>query len=237
MKTTKKALLFTFCAVLLVVASVLGTMAYLTSSDTVTNTFTVGKVGLVLDEKDYDGSKTNVTTEGRDKENTYHLLPGHKYAKDPTVTVLKDSEKSYVRMIATITYNENADAVFGTVNSPESVEKWLDINSTVWEITQAPKTAKKDGKITRSYEFRYNTIVDEVDNTANRELEPLFTKITVPGEITNDQLKELAGLEIDVVAHAIQADGFEEKDGKTADDAWEAFDQQVKTSEGITEGK
>ena len=39
MKTKRKALLLTFCAVLLVVASVLGTIAYLTSQDEVKNTF------------------------------------------------------------------------------------------------------------------------------------------------------------------------------------------------------
>ena len=51
MKTKRKALLLSLCAVLLVVASVMGTMAYLTStSATVTNTFTVGNVGITLDE-------------------------------------------------------------------------------------------------------------------------------------------------------------------------------------------
>ena len=50
MKTRSKALVLTLCAVLLVVATVMGTMAYLTSTDTVTNTFTVGKVAITLDE-------------------------------------------------------------------------------------------------------------------------------------------------------------------------------------------
>ena len=50
MKTKRKALLLSLCAVLLVVASVMGTMAYLTSSDTGTNTFTVGKVAIKRDE-------------------------------------------------------------------------------------------------------------------------------------------------------------------------------------------
>ena len=40
MKKTKKALLLSLCAVMLVTASVLGTMAYLTSTDEVVNTFT-----------------------------------------------------------------------------------------------------------------------------------------------------------------------------------------------------
>ncbi len=47
-----KALLVVACALLLVAASVFGTMAYLTSTDTVTNTFTVGSVAIKLDEAD-----------------------------------------------------------------------------------------------------------------------------------------------------------------------------------------
>ena len=45
-----KAILMALCAVLLVAASVMGTLAYLTSTDTVTNTFTVGNVQIKLDE-------------------------------------------------------------------------------------------------------------------------------------------------------------------------------------------
>lgn len=70
MKTKSKALLLTLCAVLLVAASVLGTMAYLTSTDTVTNTFTVGKVEIKLDETDV----TNPTG-SRVQANSYKLMP------------------------------------------------------------------------------------------------------------------------------------------------------------------
>jgi len=231
MKTTKKALLFTFCAVLLVVASVLGTMAYLTSSEKVTNTFTVGNVNITLDEADVNEAGELETSE-RVKGNTYHLLPGHTYIKDPTVTVLDGSEKSYVRMIATITYNKDADSVFGTVNSVQSIEKWLDINSEDWKNTGAPKTTDIGNQITRSYEFRYSKVVDKVEQENGNKLSALFTKITVPGEITNDDLAKLADLKIDVEAHAIQADGF-----TTADAAWKAFDEQVNPSQGATEGQ
>ena len=51
MKTKSKALLLTLCAVLLVTASVLGTMAYLTSQDQVVNTFTVGSVAIKLEDR------------------------------------------------------------------------------------------------------------------------------------------------------------------------------------------
>ena len=50
MKARSKALLLTLCAVLLVAASVLGTAAYLTSTESVTNTFSVGQVKITMDE-------------------------------------------------------------------------------------------------------------------------------------------------------------------------------------------
>ncbi|MBQ3062404.1 MAG: hypothetical protein IJD03_01960, partial [Clostridia bacterium] len=96
MKNTKKALLMTLCAVMLVAASVMGTMAYLTSTTgVVTNTFTVGKVGITLDEAKVTeyGVKDGDT---RVMANTYKLVPGHTYVKDPTVHVAADSEESYL---------------------------------------------------------------------------------------------------------------------------------------------
>ena len=74
MKTRNKALLTMACAVLLVVASVLGTMAYLTSIAEVENTFTVGSVTISMDETDVDNSTGD---KDRDTENKYHLLRGH----------------------------------------------------------------------------------------------------------------------------------------------------------------
>ena len=104
MKTKSKALLLALCAVLLVAASVLGTLAYLTSQDQVTNTFSVGSVAITLDEKDVDNdsnTEDNVTVEGviRDKANGYNLLPGHQYDKDPIIRVDSKSEDCYLFVI------------------------------------------------------------------------------------------------------------------------------------------
>jgi len=68
MKTKSKALLLALCAVLLVAASVLGTMAYLTSRAEVTNTFTVGSVSITLDEAPVD-ENGEATTGTRVTEN------------------------------------------------------------------------------------------------------------------------------------------------------------------------
>ena len=96
MKTKRKALLLSLCAVLLVVASVMGTMAYLTSTDTVTNTFSVGKVEIELDEAKVDKYGTEVPNADRVKTNEYLLVPGKEYTKDPTVHVKPVSEDSYI---------------------------------------------------------------------------------------------------------------------------------------------
>lgn len=101
MKTRRNALLLSFCAVLLVVASVFGTVAYMTSKDQVKNTFTVGKVAINLDEAKVTEDGKPVEGADRVKENSYKLVPGLTYTKDPMVTVLDGSEASYVRMKVT----------------------------------------------------------------------------------------------------------------------------------------
>ena len=91
MRKVQKVLALTGCAALLVVGSVAGTLAYLTSQDQVKNTFTVGKVKIHLDEYDYDNSNDQchegLCGVNRDEQNKYHLLPGITYEKDPMVTV------------------------------------------------------------------------------------------------------------------------------------------------------
>ena len=121
MKTKSKALLLSLCAVLLVVASVMGTMAYLTSSDTVTNTFTVGKVEIKLDETDV----TNPTGP-RVQANSYKLIPGHTYTKDPTIHVATGSEDCW--LFAKIENN------LGTAATLAMTQGWTEIDTTnhVW---------------------------------------------------------------------------------------------------------
>lgn len=94
MKT--KALTLALCAMLLVAASVLTTLAFLKSHDEVKNTFTVGKVAITLDEAKVDAYGTEITDADRVKANTYKLIPGHKYVKDPTVHFAAGSEASYL---------------------------------------------------------------------------------------------------------------------------------------------
>ena len=96
MKKTRKILLMAACAVLLVCISVGATVAYLTSTDSVTNTFTVGSVEIKLDEAKTDINGVADNTVARVTSNEYKLMPGHEYTKDPTVHVTANSENCWV---------------------------------------------------------------------------------------------------------------------------------------------
>ena len=244
MKTKRRALLLTFCAVLLVVASVMGTIAYLTSKDEVTNTFTVGKVAITLDEAKVTEDGKPVTPAERVKANSYKLLPGLTYTKDPTVTVKSGSEKAYVRM--KVTFN-NARQIIAMCTDPEFAEdgptgvenafplirmvKFVEANAAKWDgiipdnmvetedmLGNAKYFAYDKEADTLTYYFYYNETV--AAPSADVVLPPLFDSITVPEWVTGDQLKELNNFQINAVAEAIQADGF-----ANADAAWAAFAQ------------
>ena len=75
MRKSKKQLLRTACAMMGVMA-IGGTMAYLTDSETATNTFTIGQVKIDLEEPEY--AKLTETQK-------QHLVPNQIVAKDPQV--------------------------------------------------------------------------------------------------------------------------------------------------------
>lgn len=213
MKTKSKALILTLCAVLLVAASMLGTMAYLTSQDQVVNTFTVGSVAIKLDEAKANTDGSLVEGAERVKANSYKLLPGHTYNKDPMVTVLNGSEASYVKMTVTFSKANELDAIFAP-NGADLINIFNGYDSANWIYKGNTKDAAAD---TRTYEFWYKKAVGAP--TADVALDALFDSITVPGTITNKQLATIEGMTITVNAYAIQADGF-----ANAETAWAAFD-------------
>ena len=212
MKTKSKALLLTLCAALLVAASVLGTMAYLTDTDTVTNTFTVGKVDIKLDEAKANTDGSLVEGAARVKANSYKLLPGHTYNKYPMVTVEDGSEASYIKMTVTFSKASALDAIFALTGA-DLTSIFNGYDSANWIYKDNTKDATAD---TCTYEFWYKETVGAPDGDV--ALDALFDSITVPGTITNEQLATIEGMTITVNAYAIQADGF-----ANAEAAWAAF--------------
>lgn len=201
MKTRTKALLLAMCAVLLVVTTVMATLAFLTSqTEVVKNTFTVGNVVILLDEKDTDGSNTllgEVSSEGRDHGNLYHLLPNKSYEKDPTVFVKANSEDCYlfIKVTNNIAAIEDKDA---TIAAQIAANGWI-AHPTVEGVYYRAKVTKSSS-VQPFVVFNSFKIAQDVSN------DTLAAYVTA-----NDATKV-----IEIQAYAIQSEGF-----SSALNAWE----------------
>lgn len=181
MKTRSKALLLALCAVLLVAASVLGTMAYLTSQAEVTNTFTVGSVSITLDEAPVDANGKE-TTGGRVTENSYKLMPGHEYDKDPTILVAQNSEDCWL-------FVQITDEI-AAIQDAKTIATQLTENG--WTLVEGTTNV-----------YAHNAIAKAGSNVV------VFESFKIKGEVESDALAAYAGKTIKVIAYAVQADGFD----------------------------
>lgn len=237
----KKIVALCLCVALAVVAIGGATLAYFTDTDEAKNTFTVGNVEIKLDETNVDNPQGD-----RVQENSYKLIPGVSYVKDPTITVLEGSEDCYVRMKVTL---NNASKIIAMCTDPEFAEDgptgvedafplirmitFVEENAAKWDgiipdnmvdteemLANAKYCVYDKEADTITYTFYYNDVVSAAD--ADAALETLFDEIKVPTWVTGEQLAALEDLQINVVAEAIQtSDNFAD-----ADEAWAAFDAQ-----------
>jgi len=179
MKTRTKALLLTLCAALLVCATVLVTMAFLTDTATVTNTFTVGNVAITLDEAvvDEDGQATETRTE---TGNSYKLIPGKTYDKDPKVTVVADSEDCWL-------FVKLENGLSAIIADEAAIETQMtDIGWALIDPT--------------------NNIYAYKDKVAAETTINVFNSFTLTDDAKVENYKTA---EIVVTAYAVQADGFD----------------------------
>lgn len=186
MKSKKKVLVTLLCAVLLVFASVMGTMAFLTDDANVTNTFAVGKVGIDMKEAPVD-DEGKATSGDRVTGNTYQLFPGHKYDKDPKITVDANSEDCWLFITVD---NKIADIEVAEADGDTVAEQLAKNNWTKMEGTNV---------------YAYKEVVSAGETV------PVFETFEIAGTVTNDQLAAY-GVEgnntIIINAYAIQEDGF-----------------------------
>ena len=191
MKTKRKALLLSLCAVLLVVASVMGTMAYLTSTTgTVTNTFTVGEaVVITLDEAKTDANGVAVTPASRiTTGNQYKLMPGHEYTKDPTVHVTGETCYVFVKVSNGISDIEAAGNT--TIAAQMAAKGWKAVEGKTGLYVYA------NGDDTKT------AVSKSTDLT-------VFEKFVVNSTLDRDALADVASNTITITAYAVQVDGFE----------------------------
>lgn len=218
MKNMKKILIICICVIAVLTVSVVGTLAYLTDTDSAVNTFTIGQVYISVDETKVNVDGTPVTGANRVKANEYHILPGMKYTKDPTVTVDGGSEDAYVRMILMVHNASDVQEILTKYNLGDFSVLISGWDKEIWMYEGFHEDSNAN---TISFEFRYKEIVTK--NDTDTKLPALFDTLIVPGEITGEEMKDLydGGFKMEVFGHAIQAMGFD-----TEDAAWDAFDTQ-----------
>lgn len=230
MRKAKRTLLAAACACALVVGAVAGTVAYLTATTgTVTNTFTVGNVGfdgaigdgideakvdeygqkLDKDGKVYTGAEGQ-TLADRVTANSYKLVPGHEYVKDPTVHMAADSEDAYL-FVKVDNGLEQTTSDGGTTDI-EAAAVAGGYQSIADQMTENGwvAVAGYDGVWCCCSE---NGTPAAVAGGANI---PVFGEFKIAD---NADLSDYDGKTITVKAYAIQADGFS---GKTAAQIWQA---------------
>ena len=207
--TKKRFVAILLCVTLVALAAIGATFAYLTDSKTVKNTFTVGDVKIKLDE-------TNVNAPEGDRvtSNTYNVYPGAVVTKDPIVHNT-GKNGAYVRAVVTIEdgmnwlglYNENV------WTAPQEAAFNAMINNTLgegWELVDIASDMSGPNHPTSDFvaTLKYTKVLE-----AGKDTTAMFSQIAFPTKLTGKDVTTRIGQNgefgINVVAQAIQADGFE----------------------------
>ena len=247
--SAKKKLLITLSTVLAVVAivavSVLGTVAYMTSASKVSNVFTVGKVKVLLDESLVDENGVPDVSGARTDRNSYHLMPGGEYVKDPTITVDATTEPCYIFLV---TRNQiTSIEVQGDPDRPTMAQQMVANGWGIYKDTTAGSRVwvycgLVDGQPTKvnPANMEWNTssnvtIISGTDREAAGAVAKDTIKVFQKFYITTDKSTNLdvySGAEVTINAVAIQSTGYKMEEGtvpgsKAAiDAAWAAVVSQ-----------
>ena len=186
MKKMYKAMALVLCAILLVVGSVMGTLAYLQAETApVNNTFAVGKVAITLKETAID-PKTGkeITGDPVTGLTNIKLVPSREIKKNPFVTVEAGSEKCYVF----VKLENNIPTEYGKLNGFVGAWTLIDETNKIYVYTGA---------------FAADGVVDA--SAAAQRLD-VFTSFTCADNIT--AYAGETNLAITITAYAVQAEGF-----------------------------
>lgn len=219
-KNRKKLIAGALSICLVAALAIGGTMAYLTDSEKVTNTFSVGDLDITLTEPEWDDD-----TDGKD------LVPGDTEKKDPTITAVEHD--SYMRVIMeiqdkdgkAITDKERLGLILQTIRyaspalSEDNSYTLNDLNAVPTvnsDFTLVTDKSSSDTNVTGVYYYNYNEVLNEGDTAT------LFTNVVIPTDWNQTQLQKLGEYQIVIQAQAIQTDNF-----KDAAAAFAALDAEV----------
>lgn len=216
-KLTAVALIVCMLAIMLVGAS----LAYFTDTDEAANTFTMGNIDITLDEAAVERVGDEwVKNNDRVHENTYEsIYPGAVLPKDPTVHNV-GSYGAFVRAKITVDFNKLAGMqadkeLFNGEAEDEDLINILNIDTENWTFVEY---AVDFATRTVTYTYNYKT-----ELAADADTTPVFTQVSIPGALTNEVVTAygLGEFEINVIAEAIQADGFADVNA-----SFEAYDAE-----------
>lgn len=213
-----KILAVLIAAVLVFGGAVGGTVAWLIAeTDEVVNTFTFGNIGITLDETkltpngEYADENGDLLGTGEEPikttvGNSYNIVPGKTYLKDPAVTVESGSEACW--LFVTV-LEEGASVVdeaaydFGDFISYEMLTEWNVLTEKGAEVKTAEGAKVYYRTVTKTEEDAVFKILKE-DKVSVLET---VTKPMVDG-ITDQPT-------LTFVAYAVQYSGFEPQEGET----------------------
>lgn len=192
----KKILVLALAVCLLAMVS-LGTLAWFTDSDSVTNEFHVATstqdpddvFSVTLQENvdtNGDGIADTTVTDGAQYEDIY---PGAELVKEPFVTNT-GSYSQYIRVKVTV--DAAYDALVGDLTAT-----FQGYDASAW--TFGGKITE-NGKVT--YTYYLNAILEPAQSVT------LFTDVVIPAELTQDDFAGLTNgsFTMDIVAEAVQSD-------------------------------
>lgn len=209
---SKRKIFIVALSVCLIAILSLGTLAWFTAEDSVTNNFYVGDTDTEADEvfgidlwenRDTNGDGDYNEAEDAEKAEglTYEtILPGEKLSKEPHLENT-GIHPQYVRAIVTVTEADILKVAMTPKGSDVSewfqVERFLPGTSSKWTLEY--KFYTNDD--TFVFVYYYNEILE-----ADAVTEQLFDAVVIPTELTKEQAAEMDNFQINILGQAIQSE-------------------------------
>ncbi len=186
----KKIAVLLLALVLLIGCTIGGTLAWLMdTSNTVTNTFTVGDIEIELKEHSLVNGALSENEVTANIENTYKILPGTKQPKDPFVRFTKDSEACWLFVKIDATNNDVAGKTYKYVTYTP-VSGWVLVSgqSNVYyrDLTGAGIAANAEYPVLAEVSYNENLTKAELAIAATNKPVLTFTAYAVQKEAADN---------------------------------------------------
>ena len=209
MKFTKKKIFVIALAICLIATISMGTLAWFSASDSVTNDFYIADSGDHSDDPDAIFSvavweKTPDSNEDTDGYEYTEILPGTVLTKEPHVENT-GYYSQYIRAVVTIS---DAAAWIAAVDGIDMAEVFLGFDESKWTNISMEQDTAAD---TLTYVLYYDGILESGKDIT------LFEQVKIPESLTVEQAAAFAGgFSITVKAQAVQTENV-------GTNAYEAF--------------